>query len=260
MDYFLQIYGTLPRAGPGADDLTRGAFALMTEVPDSPRILDVGCGPGNSTQVLQERFGESEIIGLDSSEEMIHKARGQFPEGSWVCADAAEYDYGGDLDVIFSNAVLQWIADQRPLIDRLVENLAPHGVLAVQIPANRQAPLHQATTEAAAETWPEETQGCADLLHYHEPGFYYDVLSAHGLGIDIWETTYIHVLDSHGDLIEWYKSTGMRIYLNALASETDRERFADLVLERVTPLYPETRDGKVLFPFRRIFFTAEKQP
>ena len=202
---------------------------------------------------------------VDSMETRCLPSRGvlrreQFPDGTWVCTDAAEHDYGGEADVIFSNAVLQWIPNQRALLDRLVENLAPHGVLAVQVPANRQSPLHRMTTAVAAEIWPEETRGCADLLHYFEPDFYYDILSAQGLGIDIWETTYIHILDSHSDLIEWYKSTGMKIFLNALASPADQERFADLVLERVTPLYRRAADGKVLFPFRRIFFTAEKQP
>ena len=224
------------------------------------RIVDVGCGPGNSTAVLRERFAEAAIVGLDCSEEMIRMAREQYPGGTWICADAAKHEYRGGLDVIFSNAVLQWIPEQESLIDLLVANLAPHGILAVQVPANRQSPLHQATMAVAAEMWPQETEGCGELLSYREPDFYYDLLTAHGLGIDIWETTYIHVLDSHRDLIAWYKSTGMKIFLNALASPADQERFADLVLERVTPLYRRAADGKVLFPFRRIFFTAEKQP
>lgn len=228
---------------------------------DRPRrIIDVGCGPGNSTEVLKQRFTESQVIGLDSSEDMIRRARGQYPDGTWICADASEYDYGGGFDIIFSNAVLQWIPRQESLIDLLVENLAPDGILAVQIPANRQSPLHQATTTVAAEIWPQETEGCSGLLHYKEPGFYYDVLAAHSVDVDIWETTYIHVLDSHDDLIEWYRSTGMKIFLKALESEVDRAEFAHLVLERVTPLYPTAKNGKILFPFRRIFFTAAKRP
>ncbi|RKX33048.1 MAG: trans-aconitate 2-methyltransferase [Verrucomicrobia bacterium] len=240
---------------------TRPSHDLVARIQttDPKRVIDIGCGPGNSTRVLGDRFTSAEITGLDSSPEMIEKAKTAFPGGAWICGDAATHKYEGSYDVIYSNAVLQWIPNQEVLIERLVDHLSPNGILAVQVPGNDASPIQRATVEVARrEEWSDRTAACMGMIQYREPAFYYEILSKHGLNTDLWITTYIHILESQRDLIEWYKSTGMKHFLSALPDLKARNRFADLVLEQIVDAYPIAGNGKVLFPFRRIFFTARK--
>jgi len=227
-------------------------LAARIEIDDPRRMIDLGCGPGNSTEVLAERWPEAQITGLDSSADMIAKARTAHPEWNWLAGDIAQWAAGdGDTyDVVFSNAALQWVPDHASLLPRL---LARGRVLAVQVPGNWDGPAHRLMREVAKRF---EFVRAVREWHTHDDAFYYDVLAPHAARLDLWATEYLHVLDSAEGIVEWYKGTGMRPFLEALDSEAERERFTGEYLEAIRAEFPARTDGKVLFPFRRMFMLA----
>ncbi|MBN2200898.1 trans-aconitate 2-methyltransferase, partial [bacterium] len=152
-----------------------------------------------------------------------------------------------------------WLPDHETLIGRLFDRVAEGGALAVQVPANSNSPLHQAVLRTArSPEWRETTACCEGLITYHNADFYYDRLSALAGRVDIWETTYFHVMESMRDLVEWYASTGLRPYLDRLAGDSERETFIKQILDECASGYPLRRDGRVLFPFKRLFFIATR--
>ncbi len=154
---------------------TQPSIDLVTKIRiDSPEsILDIGCGPGNSTQVLRLRWPYAEITGLDSSREMIEMARESFSQGKWIVGDASKLDRGQRYDIVFSNAVLQWIQDHNALIPRLFSLVRRNGAMAVQVPANSRSPLHRALLSVSHRPkWHGSMAGCQHLLHYHSPEYY----------------------------------------------------------------------------------------
>jgi trans-aconitate 2-methyltransferase len=243
------------------DERTQPSYDLAARiaVDDPAHIVDIGCGPGNSTRVLRERWPKADILGLDSSPEMITNAERAYPAERWVLADAARWETEARFDIVFSNAALQWIPQHETLIDRLFALVEPQGALAVQVPANQGSPLYQAIVRVAGrEAWREAMAGCDERLVYYSAGFYYDRLAACARRIDLWQTTYLHVMASHQDLIDWYASTGMRPYLERLPSAAQKNAFQREVLEEIRSHYPQQADQKVLFPFSRLFFVAYK--
>jgi trans-aconitate 2-methyltransferase len=190
---------------------------------------------------------------------MIEKARNTFPQEDWILADATEWRTDEKYDIVFSNAALQWISNHEILIRKLFDLVNNRGALAVQVPANNHSPLHKAVLRVSKrEEWRESTNGCDSMLTYHDVGFYYDQLSAISVRINIWQTTYYHTMVSHQNLIDWYASTGMRPYLERFTKGSERYSFQEQVLEECIPHYPKQQDGKILFPFNRIFFIAYK--
>ena len=241
------------------DERSRASCDLVSRIIlDRPaRILDVGCGPGNSTRALRDRWPSSDVVGLDSSEEMIRKATQTYPGEKWLCADASAWEPDGTYSLVFSNAALQWIPDHARLVPRLLEWVAPAGVFAAQVPANKDAPLHQSLLSVSGRgRWKERMKGCEDLLTYHDASFYYDALAPRSTQLDIWCTTYYHRLPSHRSLIEWYSSTGMRPFLERLSEESARTRFQQEVLDGCMRSYPSQQEGTILFPFQRLFMIA----
>jgi len=225
---------------------------------DPKRIIDIGCGPGNSTRFLAQRWPQAEIIGLDSSKEMLETAAQALPQVKWAEADASgDLSSFGMFDLVFSNAALQWMPDHERLIPKLFGMLNPGGVLAVQMPQNRNSPLQQALRSLVAnETWSVKLPERRPLTYApNAAAYYYDILSKLPCAFEIWRTHYCHVLDSHEDILEWYKGTGLSPYLSQL-NATDQEAFLADVLECAKPLYPVQADGKVLFEFERLFFAA----
>ena len=227
---------------------------------DSPRkVIDVGCGPGNSTAVLRSRWPNAVITGLDSSVEMIADARAGFPDGDWIQADATTFEPDSLFDVVFSNAALQWIPGHKELIPRIGLMVGAGGALAVQLPANRNSAIHRALLETAAlPAFAEFCAGCEHLLEYHDPGFYYDLLAVEFPRVDMWETVYFHEMPDHQSLIEWYKGTGMKPFLARLPDNDARGVFEAEVLGRARPGYPLQGNGRLLYPFRRLFFVAHR--
>jgi trans-aconitate 2-methyltransferase len=222
---------------------------------DAPgRIIDLGCGPGNSTEVLAKRWPAAEITGLDSSAEMIAKASAAFPEQRWVTAEIAEWAAGeASFDLVFSNAALQWVPDHLGLLPRLMQRVAAGGALAVQMPGNWDAAAHRLMRNIAAQF--PETHDVREWFT-HDLGFYYDVLAAQAARVELWATEYVHVLDNAEAIVEWYRGTGMRPFLDALSSDGERERFLAQYLGAVREAYPPHENGRALFPFRRIFLIA----
>jgi trans-aconitate 2-methyltransferase len=222
---------------------------------DTPRrIIDLGCGPGNSTQILAARWRDAGLTGLDNSAAMIAEARAQHPDRHWHAADIAEWAAGEDAyDLVFSNAALQWLLDHARLFPRLMTHVNRGGALAVQMPGNWDSAAHRLMRNVAAQF--PATENVREWFT-HDLGFYYDVLSPHAARVDLWATEYIHVMDGPADIVEWYKGTGMRPFLDALPSTQDRERFLTVYLDAIREAYPAHEDGRVLFPFRRIFLLA----
>ncbi len=243
------------------DERTQPSYDLASRISldGVERIIDIGCGPGNSTRVLRERWPQAQISGLDSSPQMIARARESYPQENWILADAATWDTDERYDLVFSNAALQWIPGHESVVPKLVGLLNPGGALAVQVPANNDSPVYLAVNRVARrEPWRDTMSGCAELLTYHDAGFYYDLLSALTPRVALWQTTYYHVLGSHQGLIDWYSSTGMRPYLERLPDAGQQRAFQEQVLEECRGQYPAQRDGRILFPFKRLFFTAHR--
>ena len=241
------------RTQPSKDLISR------IEMTHPKRIIDIGCGPGNSTAKLRERWPQAELLGIDSSEEMIRKAGSTYPDMKWAVHDIMEdLSAFGLFDIVFSNAVIQWVPDHRLLLTRLFAMLHPGGVMAVQVPNAWAMPISVAIREVAAEpAFQPVLSGLDETPSYQEPPFYYDVLKALTPDVHVWETTYHHALQDHEAIVEWYRSTGMKPYLDRL-DEAWKVRFMDRVLQKIRIAYPVQADGHVLFPFRRVFFTAKR--
>jgi len=224
------------------------------------RVIDLGCGPGNSTALLAERWPGAEVSGLDNSPAMIDQANRDYPDQRWIVGDIAAWAAGAaePFDVVFSNAALQWVPDHESLYPALLRHVAPGGALAVQVPMNLDAPAHVLMRELAS------TPAWACLLppdgvrewHVHDAGYYYDLLAPTASRLDLWKTEYLHVVDGPAAIVEWYKGTGLRPFLDALPSDADRANFLADYADRIAEAYPAQRDGRVLFPFRRFFLVA----
>lgn len=251
-----QLYLTFgaERTRPAAD------LAAHVDVARPRRVIDLGCGPGNSTAVLRARWPAATLTGLDSDAAMLATAKQSDPQVQWVLADAAAWEPEEPYDVVFSNALLQWLPNHASAIPRLLRAVVPGGALAVQIPSHRRSPLHHHIQEVAA--LPEWSAAMGDVTHgivSHDVGFYYDILGPIAERIDLWETEYIHILESHEAILTWIRGTGLRPFLNALATDDERVRFEAALLRRVTSSYARRSDGRVLFPFPRLFFVAYRR-
>jgi trans-aconitate 2-methyltransferase len=230
-------------------------LAARIELAPRARIVDLGCGPGNSTEVLAERWPDADLTGLDSSPDMIAKAAAAHPDWHWITCGITEWAAGsaGDLyDLAFSNAALQWVPDHATIFPQLLGRARK---FAVQVPGNWDGPAHQ-TMREVAKRYPLE--GRVREWFTHDTAFYYDTLAPHASSLDIWATEYLHILDNAEAIVEWYKGTGMRPFLEALGTDADRARFTADYLEATRSVYPPRPDGKVLFPFRRLFIVASR--
>lgn len=234
-------------------------LAARVELAAPRRIIDLGCGPGNSTAVLRRRWLDAEVTGLDQSTEMLVEARRAFPSGEWLQADIATWGAGKPYDLVYSNAALQWVHGHSHLIPHLLEQVAISGALAVQMPAYFESPLHLRMRQIALdERWRDRMGGAINSLVEELPAYYYDLLSPRCSRVEMWETEYSQVMESAGAILEFIRSTGLRPYLEALGNDADRERYMRLLADAIVHDYPLRSDGKVLFPFRRLFFIAYK--
>jgi len=239
-----------------ADERTRPCrdLAGRIAVPYVRRVIDLGCGPGNSMAVLRERWPDAEFVGLDSSAEMIERARAEYPDQEWVTGDIGAWAAdasGPKYDAVFSNAALQWVDDHASLYPRLLARVAPGGALAVQIPGNIDAPQHRLMRELA-----RLPEGAVRDWHHHEMEFYYDALAPMAARLDLWATEYLHILADAEAVLEWYRGTALRPFLAALKSDGERERYIAEYLAALREIFVPRPAGGVLFPFRRIFVVA----
>jgi trans-aconitate 2-methyltransferase len=239
-----------------ADARTRPAAELLARVPlDAPQLLvDLGCGPGNSTALLQARWPSSQIIGVDSSEPMLSVARSELPRVRFVQADVRRFRPAEPADLLFANAVLHWLPDHDGLFPELLTRLTPGGCLAVQMPDNWQEPSHRLMREVAQRYLPD-----LSAVKVHAPikssDAYYDLLAPRARLLDVWQTRYQQVMPDAAAIVEWVKGSGLRPYLEAVASHQQAAFLRDYEHE-ISQAYPARSDGKRLFAFPRLFIVC----
>ncbi len=242
-----------------ADQRTRPAAELLARVPgpDPQSMIDLGCGPGNSTGLLAARWPGARLEGLDNSAAMLDQARVSGVPAQWLQADIAGWVPAAPYDLIFSNATFQWLEEQDALLPRLMGHVKPGGVFAFQVPANFAAPSHALMREVAADPrWAERLKTVRGIVPGSAQG-YYDMLAPHAAALDIWETEYLQVLDGEDPVYRWVSATGLRPYLDALTDQ-DREDFIARYKACLNRAYPRRADGKTLFPFQRLFVVATR--
>ncbi len=238
---------------------TQAAIDLARRIDFVPTtILDVGCGPGNSTAILKEFFPNSYILGIDSSEQMIEKAGKTYPEIDFktfevpYCLDRMQ-----SFDLIFSNACLQWIPHHESLIPALFSKLNRNGQLLVQIPENEDSPFYKAISDVINSGKWDFSSLKDNVNRTLDLSVYFDILSSLTDDFDIWETVYYHKMPSLEAILEWTKGTRLRPYLDLLDTQEKKE-LQDQILEKAAYVIHKQKNGKYIFKFKRLFFKAVK--
>ncbi|MGA2562917.1 MAG: trans-aconitate 2-methyltransferase [Steroidobacteraceae bacterium] len=244
------------------NERTRPARDLLAQVPQvqARRAVDVGCGPGNSTELLAARFPEAIVAGLDSSADMIETARKRLPRVRFELIDIESWNDPGPFDVILANAVLQWVARHDAALPALVMKLTPGGSLAVQMPDNLDEPAHRLMREIAADgPWAGKLAAAATLrAPMASADWYYGLLRACCGRVDVWRTIYHHpVAGGAAAVVEWFKGSGLRPFLEPL-DEQERAAYLERYTAAIRDAYPALADGTVLLPFPRLFIVATR--
>jgi trans-aconitate 2-methyltransferase len=241
------------RARPAADLIAQ----VRLEAP--AHLVDLGCGPGNSTEQLRDRWPAAAITGVDNSPEMLAQAKASHPDWQWVLCDIEAWKPEAAVDLIFSNAAFHWVPSHATLFRGLISSVAPGGALAAQMPNNFHSAAHSVMQEVALggdPRWGKALAAAPGTFTVQPAAFYYDVLRKHAGRVDIWETEYQHVMDGPKAIFDWIRSTGMRPYLDRLPDAEQRQLFEEMCLEGFQEAYRPNDQGKVLFPFRRMFIVA----
>jgi len=239
----------------------RPVVDLLAQVPlkRAAYVIDIGCGPGNSTQLLQYKFPAAHIGGIDSSAGMISAARLRLPAASFAVTAIENWVTGRKYDVILANASLQWVGDHEHIFPSLIEKLGPGGCLAVQMPDNQDEPAHRLMRKVAqAGSWATKLQQAPGRLRRHEAAWYYQLLLNRASHVNIWRTTYYHQLAAGPPaIVEWFKGTGLRPYLDPL-DDGEKEEFLLRYTSEIEQAYPAMPGGGVLLPFPRLFLVATR--
>jgi trans-aconitate 2-methyltransferase len=242
-----------------SDQRARPASDLIAQIKinNPKRIMDLGCGPGNSTSQLNKRWPQAQLTGLDSSAEMLAQARKKNPDWTWIESGIESWTASAPYDLVFTNSALHWVADHGRLFPKLLSYVAPGGALAVQMPNNFHSPVHMAM-KATAESPRWSAILGKEEEHYavETPAFYYDALRKTASLLNIWETEYLQIMDGPRAVLDWIRSTGMRFYLERLSGEAERLQFEADCLQRIEQAYVANDQGKVLFPYKRMFIVA----
>ncbi len=236
----------------------RPALDLLAQVSiERPRfVVDLGCGAGNVTAILKQRFPAAEVLGIDGSPPMLQKARAAAPYCSFLEADIRLWQPDRPPDLVFSNAAFHWLPNHGMLFPRLVSLLAPGGMLAVQMPAMHDAPFRRLQSLVASEgPWAEALHGVCSAPDIPPATAYWDLLRPHVGRIDMWETTYFHALQGNDAVLEWASGSSLRPFLDILSADL-RGAFRQAYAEAIRPHYPPRPDGSTLLPFRRLFMIA----
>jgi len=239
------------RRQPAIDLLARIDLAAPTQV------FDLGCGPGNVTALLRNRWPDAAVNGIDSSPEMLAQARDAEPAITWIQEDISRFATS-DADLIFSNAAFNWVPDHGELMPRLVAGLAADGVLAVQMPRNYAQPTHTEILECIASkpSW-KRLGALVSYDHVQPPAFYYDVLAPLVQDLEIWEINYTHILSGDDPVLSWFSATALQPILGALEGD-DRDEFLEAMRARYAAAYPPRSDGNTLFEMQRLFLMARR--
>lgn len=242
------------------DFRTRPAAELLARVPhETPaRVADLGCGPGNSTRLLGDRWPDAEVVGIDSSEEMVERARADHPDLRFEVTEVASWDPGHLVDVVFSNALLQWIPNHVELLPRLFSFVAPGGSFAMQVPNNFDRPAHVEGYRIVREHFPD-LDGILPERSLFNPLNHYEALAGEGVVVDVWTTTYLQPLTGENPVVEWMSGTFLRPLLDVLVNDPERrEAFLGLYTDAMRSAYPSRADGVTLLPFPRLFAVASR--
>ncbi len=238
----------------------RPALDLIARIQvDSPgSVYDLGCGTGTITGILKERWPDARVTGVDSSASMLERTGDVETGVYWQHADLNDWQPAIQAGVVYSNAALHWLDGHGQLFPRLMSAVGSGGVLAVQMPENFSAPSHTSIADTVREgPWRERLAPFQREQPVAEPSFYYDLLSQLSSSIDMWETTYMHILEGENPVVEWTKGTMLRPLLENL-SEDEGSEFLKLYTEKVAKAYPPRADGKTVLPFKRLFIVAVK--
>lgn len=261
----------LTRAAPGdwnsdlylkfEQERTRAARDLLARIPycETRLVYDLGCGPGNSTELLTRSFMGAEVVGVDKSDNMLAVARARVPSARFIKEDIADWAPPEHADVIFANAALHFLPDHRKLMQALLESLRPGGRLAVQMPDNTHEFSHAAMRMVAADgPWADRLVPVAkSLTVIGKADEYYDLFAPFCQHIDIWQTVYIHPLDGHQGVVDWFEGSGLRPFLDLLNPEESAD-FLSRYRDRLAQAYPRQPNGKVLLRYPRLFFVLQK--
>lgn len=238
----------------------RPALDLIAGIPptEPSTVVDLGCGTGSITRLLAERWPRASITGIDDSAAMLDKAAEESGRIRWEKQSVSDWRPADSVDVIFSNAALQWLPHHESLFKRLAGTLSTGGLMAVQMPRNYAAPSHTLITDTIRNgPWRQTLEPLLGPDPVAEPAFYYSLLAPLGRMTEIWETQYFHVLDGPDPVKEWTKGTWLRRFLDRLdpkqATQFERD-YADRLLDA----YPPSADGKTWFPFKRLFIVYQK--
>ena len=262
-----------------SDHRRRPALELLARTPpaDPGLAVDLGCGTGEITRLIAERWPGAAVQGVDRSPDMLARARagdaagtvsgnggkGEAAEVEWIEADITAWSPGSPPGLLYANASLQWVDGHEELFPRLFRSLAPGGVLAVQMPLSREARSHRLMHEVLAGGGPDGAPLGTESLRREiarrwvlDPAEYFDLLTAAGAArLDVWTTEYLQALGGEDPVFEWVSGTGLRPILNGLAGE-ERDRFLDRYRAALRDAYPRRADGATLYPFRRLFLVA----
>ena len=235
---------------------------LLAAVPtrDVRTVVDIGCGPGNSTELLVARFPGATVSAVDNSPDMLAAARRRLPKVRFDEVDIDHWQDPGPFDLILANAVLQWIPDHRHVFANLVAKLAEGGTLAVQMPDNLDEPAHRLMREVAGEgPWADKLANASRSREArHDATWYYEILRPSCASVDVWRTTYHHRLEGGASgVVEWFKGTGLRPFLDPLDA-TEREGYLARYTSAIAHAYAPLTDGSILLPFPRLFIVATR--
>src|SRR5215813_4298632 len=223
-------------------------------------IYDLGCGAGNISRILAERFPQAHVIGVDSSEEMLAKARSQTTDKrvTFAKGDLTKFQPTTPPSILYSNAAYQWVEGHIDLFPGLLKLLPSGGQLAIQMPRNHEAPSHALMQEAVKNgPWRDKLAKVGGIRSVWEPGRYYDALKPLSADLDIWESIYQQTLTGKDPVAQYTAGSGLRPYL-ALLEEPERTAFYDTYARLLAEAYPTRPDGITLFPFRRLFIVARR--
>ena len=242
-------------------DRLRPVYDLVRRIEDiDPKsVVDLGCGPATSTRILGEQFVRANITGLDNSQPMIDEARNNYPDADYIVADASGWMPENPVDLIFSNAVFHWLPDHQNLLTRLAGALNAGGTMAVQMPDNMAEPSHLAINQVAGSKRFEillqsQFSSRNDVASANK---YYEWLKGDFASVDLWRTSYAHVLPGHSHIVDWMKGAALTPFLSVLDPSL-QEEFLDDYLNAISYAYPNQKDGNVIFHFPRLFFVARK--
>ena len=241
-----------------AGERLRPALDLLAQVPlEAPaHVVDLGCGAGNVTALLAQRFPDADVVGIDASPTMLEQARRAVPDCRFEQADFFTWQPTAPVDLIYSNAALQWVDRHASLFPRLLSLVTPGGILAVQMPAMHDTPLRQIPYELAlTPRWAEHLRDVTSAPGILSPQEYWDLLRPRVASLDIWQTTYLHALTGNNAVAEWASGSSLKPFLDRLPDAL-KPAFREAYSEAARAHYPQRVDGTTLLPFQRQFMVA----